>query len=122
MKQLKEMYLFADFYITGSDQVWGGILKPNFLCFVSDRKQKIAFAASFGRKELSENQEEKGVSNWLKSFGNISVREKEGVEICKSLGIDAVQILDPTFLLSKYDYLQFHKKRKIEKNMYTVIF
>ena len=46
---------FADFYITGSDQVWGSTLKENYLRFVKDSSKKIAYAASFGHDHLNLN-------------------------------------------------------------------
>ena len=98
----------ADCYITGSDQVWTMLLsnKGNsayFLDFGSNETKRISYAASFGRsvypKELLPRLKE-----LLSRFDAISVREQEGVEICKSLGLQAAHVLDPTLLLLKADY------------------
>ena len=52
-----------DIYCTGSDQVWNSgwnekIDKPFFLNFAPDESSKIAYAASFGKKELEEWEKE----------------------------------------------------------------
>lgn len=109
-KDLKKHLPKADIYITGSDQVWGGTLSPNYLCFVPENKLKCSYAASFGKKVISEEQQEV-ISPWLKRFDYISVRESSGIDICKKMGIKAQQVLDPTLLLDAVEY-----PVKIEKN------
>ena len=74
----------ADYYITGSDQVWGGMLPANYLTFVNDDDKKVAYAASFGKSEISSEHAQK-VKPWVKAFKHISVREESGVGICESL-------------------------------------
>ena len=73
---------FADFYITGSDQVWGSTLKENYLRFVKDSSKKIAYAASFGHDHLNENHA-RIVMPWIREFKAVSVREISGVHNCK---------------------------------------
>lgn len=108
----------ADIYITGSDQVWNsewndGIDKSLFLGFVPKEKRKIAYAASFGKKEL-DNYEKEETAALLKRYDDISVRETSGVEIVKSLGINKVtNVVDPTLLLSG------DKWREISSNRYN---
>lgn len=107
-----------DIYCTGSDQVWNSgwnekIDHPYFLTFAPDDKKKIAYAASFGKKELDsfEIEETKAM---LKRYDAISVREKSGVDIINSLGIDNVtNVVDPTLLLSGDEW------RKISSNRYN---
>lgn len=99
----------ADCYITGSDQVWTMLLNNDnnsayFLDFGDERIKRISYAASFARpyypKELCNILEQK-----LSVFNAISVREDEGLTICYEVNRqDAVLVLDPTMLLSKYDY------------------
>lgn len=93
----------ADLYITGSDQVWGGCAKENYLCFVPDDKIKISYAASFGRAEISQEQKDI-IKPWLKRLDYISVREKSGVKICDDIGIRAEWVLDPTLLIDRNEY------------------
>ncbi len=104
----------ADYYITGSDQVWGGTLAANFLTFINDKSKKISYAASFGREVLSD-EDAKIIAPWLRNFNKLSVREKSGIDICKKLGIDeVVQHIDPTLLLNKDEYpYDLPKEKKI---------
>ena len=115
--EIKKELPIADIYCTGSDQVWNsewneGIDKALFLDFAPEGKKKIAYAASFGKNEL--NQEEiNETREMLKKYDSISVREISGVEIIKSLGIEKVtNVVDPTLLLSGDDW------RKISSNKY----
>lgn len=90
-------------YCVGSDQTWNiecnyGIDPVFFLAKVPDTCKKIAFAASFGRPSLGE--EELG---WtyplLKGFKAISVRESSSVSILESMGIrGGVALKDPVLL------------------------
>ena len=104
----------ADFYITGSDQVWGGTLKENYLQFVKENRQKIAYAVSFGKDHIDEDQANI-VRDWVRQIPHISVREKSGIKICKELiGPDykVEHLLDPTLLIDAHDYLTPHKNPK----------
>lgn len=102
-KDLIKKLPIADIYISGSDQVWGGVCKPNYLTFVPDDKPKISYAASFGKSQITSEQKNI-IKPWLKRFNRISVREDSGVDICRSMEIDAIQVLDPTLLLESNEY------------------
>lgn len=93
----------ADVYITGSDQVWGGMLAPNYLTFVPDSIPKISYAASFGKNQISK-EHKKIITPWLKRFDAISVREECGVKICQEMGLNAQWVVDPTLLLEADEY------------------
>lgn len=93
----------ADYYITGSDQVWGGALKENYLRFVADSTRKIAYAASFGRDQIDTVQMET-ITPWIQDFAYVSVREASGVDICRSMGVNAFHLLDPTLLIDADTY------------------
>lgn len=95
--------LQSDFFITGSDQVWGGALEANYLMFVPNNKPKIAYAASFGKDNISVEQANK-IRPWIQSFDKVSVREASGVNICKKIGVNALHLIDPTLLLSSEEY------------------
>ncbi len=65
--ELKEQLPYNDIYVTGSDQVWNsswndGIDECLFLNFPNIKK-KIAYAASFGKSHLDDNEKK-----LLKSF------------------------------------------------------
>ena len=71
--------------------------------------KKISYAASFGtEKWMGTSDETRRIAHLLKNFRAISVREKTGVAMCKSLfDCHAVQVLDPTLLLNASDYKIF---------------
>jgi len=114
-----------DAYIVGSDQVWrpayNSRLYDYFLDFTKDANVKrIAYAASFGTDEWEFTPEQTSYcASLLKKFDAVSVREKTAVRLCKEyFGVDATQVLDPTLLLTKEDYLSLikqHSSRKCEK-------
>lgn len=111
MKYIEQYKLEA--LIVGSDQIWrpmyNDCLFDMFLQFAEDFKgKKIAYAASFGvdNWEFSEEQT-KICSSLIKQFDAISVRESSGKSLCKNyLGIDALNVLDPTLLVSKDEYIK----------------
>lgn len=105
----------SNIFITGSDQ----ILRPTaarerlsqyLQDFVSIDSKKITMAASFAvdKKTLLEETDSQILEKMktsLKSFDFVSVREKSGVEICKDLfDIDAEWIIDPVFIMDKFNY------------------
>lgn len=116
INKLKQKLPLADIYITGSDQVWGGKLEPNYLTFVPNGKKKIAYAVSFGKREISIEHQEY-ISDWVKAFDAVSVREYSGIEICKKMGVNAIHLMDPTLLLDANEYLPANTPR-IEKQSY----
>lgn len=101
-----------DAFIVGSDQVWRPIYSPNigwfFLNFLTEesRVRRIAFSASFGTSDWEFSKE---LTDYLKPFAKkfdaISVRETSGVDLCKKyLDVQAIQVLDPTMMLTVEDY------------------
>ena len=91
-----------DGFIAGSDQVWNCEIPDvdgrYFLSFAQSDK-KLAYAASFGLRQLPEVVKERYAS-YLCDFKAISVRERTGKNIIKDLiGRDVPVCLDPTFLL-----------------------
>lgn len=116
-KEINDANFDYDIYCTGSDQVWncGWNEKfdyPYYLSFAPDNKNKIAYAASFGKSKL-ENQEKELTKKYLLRYNKISLRELSGVKIVESLGIkNSINVLDPTLLLNGADW------RKISSNKY----
>jgi hypothetical protein len=103
-RDFKKLNLDADIYCTGSDQTWNsgwnnGILPPLFLDFAPADKPRIAYAASFGKTSLDE-EEKKCTEELLSKYSFISVRENSAVDICGSLGIEAFQVVDPTLQMT----------------------
>lgn len=101
--------LDVDVYIAGSDQCWRAkfaydYIDDYFFRFLKGTKKKrIAYAASFGTEEFEYSLEmQKSVTELLKEFSAISVRESSGISLLENYfdvpkGM-AVQVLDPTFL------------------------
>jgi hypothetical protein len=106
-----------DAIIVGSDQVWRKQYSDipayllNFTQGMSIRR--IAYAASFGTDNFSEYSSGliKCTAKLAKQFDAISVREDSGVSLCeKYWNVDAVHLLDPTFLLNTTDYIRSVKQ------------
>ena len=101
-----------DALIVGSDQVWRpeySNLDEAFLCFANKwNVKRLAYAASFGIDSVvfSPTECEK-YGTQLRRFDAVSVREKSGVHICKTIfNVDAEHVLDPTLLLTSDDYVE----------------
>ena len=96
----------CDAFVIGSDQCWNyGISKSAgksfYLDFVNDQKKKIAYATSFGHGiDFAPEPERAVISRLMKRFDAISLREDDGVRLCRDVyGVDSVQVLDPVFLV-----------------------
>lgn len=115
LSELKSNPPDADIYCTGSDQVWGPVGSDNcdgayFLDFAPDGKKKIAYAASFGKTDISNCDTDK-IKNSLEDYDFLTVREKSAVELINSLGISGVtQVLDPTLLLDSDEWSKLIKQ------------
>lgn len=101
-----------DYYICGSDQIWNPSYKENgsanFL-FFSNYEKNIAYAPSFGTSKIPQERINE-YQKWLKNIKNLSVRENAGAEIIKELTNKDVSVLvDPTFLLTKDEWLSIAK-------------
>ena len=106
----------ADLYITGSDQVWAGDLNnPNIWIFYLDfggkNVKRISYAASFGFSYFPGKNVDK-FKELLSGFNAISVREANGIDICKKYGFDATRCVDSTFLINKEQYISIMSPRK----------
>ena len=112
-----------DAFVVGSDQVWrpryNDSLYINYLGFVkSGRTKKISYAASFGVDNWEYTPEETALCKALAGrFNAISVREKSGIDLCdKYFNTKACQVLDPTMLLRREDYVGLCDKNKIHSD------
>lgn len=102
-----------DVYIVGSDQVWRGLYNTNltnmFLDFTEGWSVKrLAYAASFGTNQWEGTPEEtEKCKSLLQQFDMVTVREDTGVDLCKNIfDVEAIQVLDPTLLLTQEDYIR----------------
>lgn len=113
----KELYRLPkyDAYIVGSDQVWRKSmtraygLGTYFFDFLKDYSlKKIAYGVSLGsdQNELTPREIQK-LKLFYNKFSAVSVRESSAVKMLQSYqwtSPKAIQVLDPTFLLTKEDY------------------
>lgn len=115
----------ADAWIVGSDQIWRPWCSPYirncFFDFIADNSvRRIAYATSFGTDRWEISPEVTAAVRPLAArFDAISVRESSGVVLClDNLGVEAVQVLDPTLLLSADDYLTLTTDTEIPAGKY----
>ena len=71
--------------------------------------KRVSYAASFGGDNWNWDSElTKRCAELLQRFNAVSVREESGIRFCREhFNVDAIQVLDPTMLLEKDDYLIF---------------
>ena len=120
----------VDAIVVGSDQVWRkvynyGVWEDKFLRFANDENVlRLAYAASWGSDKCEFNSKDLSVARPLIwKFKAVSVREKAGIDLCKIyFGIEAIEVLDPTLLLSKEDYAELTKQVKKEKTPYLAAY
>lgn len=114
-----------DIYIVGSDTVWcpkvvGHLLNSYLLDFAPENTNRISYAASLGGIFI-EDKDIELFTKELKKFTAISIREPQFVnkiqELCQK---EVVDVCDPTLLLSKEDYMQVEKKKRIPKHYIAV--
>lgn len=110
----KDLATKYDAFIVGSDQVWRSAyaypMERYFLSFLPkySKKLRLSYAASFGVKHCDFTPKQLITCKPLmQQFDFVSVREQSGIDICKQLfNKEAIQLIDPTLLLKKEDYLK----------------
>ena len=109
--ELKELNKETLTFVAGSDQIWR--YKYNYwrknifhFNFAKAEAKKIAYAASFGTDEFEGGQLDTALTKYyLKRFDAISVREDDGVDICRNtFDVAATHVLDPVFLPDVKDW------------------
>ena len=111
-EELKKNPPEADAYISGSDQVWNNDYNGNndfsyFLDFAPEKSKCIAYAASFGKENITEKDYINSIKPLLKSFDAVSVRESDARNILNELDIPSTHVVDPVFLLTKEQWKLF---------------
>lgn len=124
LDELKANKPEADFYVTGSDQVWGKIANVEYdtaymLSFTDENDRRLAYAASLGKTELKGETAEV-FCELLKRYSLVSVRESNAKEALAKIGIEAKQVLDPT-LLYGFDFWEQYEE-KINEQKYILIY
>lgn len=98
----------ADLFICGSDQIWNPLFQNGkdgafFLDFVPENKKKVSYAASFAVETISEPDKIR-MQQWLCKLDAISVREKSGLSILESMGLNGRCVCDPVLLLKREEW------------------
>lgn len=118
-----------DAIVVGSDQIWRSIyfvplwlwqkMEKAYLSFTKGWNiKRISYAASFGTDKWEYNEEQTLHSKEaLQMFDAVSVREENGVKLCKQyFEVDAIHVLDPTMLLDANDYIELFKQKQTPKS------
>lgn len=105
------------YFVTGSDQVWqlnAPGLHPTFFLRFCDPSKRISYAASFGTTTVPKYNMNR-LKKYLKDFYSISVRERIGIDIVRSvLGESKAvsKVLDPVLLHNMEWWNDFSKGSK----------
>ena len=112
-----------DCIVVGSDQVWRpryfksqwniGIADA-FLAFTKGWNiKRIAYAVSYGVDTWEYTKEENVLcKDVIKQFDFLSVREESGIMLTREhFDVKAIQLVDPTLLLGKDDYIKLFNKK-----------
>lgn len=123
-----------DAIVVGSDQVWRPLyfvpgwrwqeIENAFLSFASKWNiKRLSYAASFGTDDWEyTDQQTRRCKALLQVFDAISVRETNGVTLCKKyFDMNSVHVLDPTMLLNEADYSIFFQKSNTPKGNGTLL-
>lgn len=119
----------ADVFIAGSDQCWRYKFAPWYIDdyfykpLLGTDKKRISYAASFGVDYLEYDESMLlSCQKCLKEFSAISVREVSGINLLEQYFNvpkgKAVEVLDPTMLLTADDYKELICKYNITDQRY----
>jgi hypothetical protein len=112
----------SDIYMTGSDQVWGGISclsydSAYFLNWGANNIRRLAYAASFGNSDMNDDRKQACIK-YLSRYDGLTVREKSAKIYLEQLNIKNVkQVLDPTLLLTKDVWLKVVERECCKKRI-----
>lgn len=116
----------ADIYFAGSDQIWNPLFPngkdPAFYLDFVQQGIRASYAASFAVDEFPE--ELRGAAaRYLSRFDHISVREKSGLSVLKTLGVEtAAAVLDPVFLLKRAQWEEMGRPPEKLKAPYLLVY
>jgi len=112
-----------DVFLCGSDQIWNPMVhnfdQVYYLNFKTNAK-KIAYAPSIAYNQFTE-REIKRICDSIRSIDYISVREKSTIIWLQPYIEKKIHhVIDPTFLLSKNEWLTLPSEKRIEGNYILV--
>jgi Polysaccharide pyruvyl transferase. len=114
-----------DLFSTGSDQVWNPFMDPDnrgiyFLRFVK-KEQRLCISPSFGVTKIDDEFVNE-ITDGLNGFEYLSSREKDGVEIIRTLtGRNAELLIDPTMMLNKNEWSKLFNNIKSNSKNYIIL-
>lgn len=117
----------ADYYISGSDQIWNVRAKDfsdiYFLDFVN-RGRKISYAASFGPLKIDWNQYDKEkYAHLLNEYASVSVREDGSQENIGYLTHQECCVnVDPTLLLNCEQWRKIQSDANYNEGQYILLY
>lgn len=102
--------------VVGSDQVWRMFQTDIYMLeWVYGKCSLISYAASYGHDIYEGSIPKSDACALLHRFDAISVRENSGVDICRNdFDVDALQVVDPTLLLSAEAYTRVIDAEKVQ--------
>jgi hypothetical protein len=112
-----------DILMVNSDQTWkkfdNNFYDYGFLKFAEKWNiPKFSYAASYGDYWALNEEDKIIIKKLIKKFRGLSVRERTAVEMLQKIfGVSSIQVLDPTLLLDKKDYLALIKNYKSNINV-----
>ncbi len=113
-----------DLFISGGDQIWNPYHKVFSLHYMFDflpvDKPRIAYGSSFGVATIEDETILSEMKICLEKYQAIGIREKSGADMIEKMGLNAVQVLDPVFLL-KDDWHMFVTESK-QKKKYCLVY
>lgn len=117
-RQLTEQPPQYDLYLSGGDQVWNPyhkVFSTHYMWdFLPDGCAIASYASSFGIEAIDDDAIIGDMRRCLSRYRSIYVRERSGVDIVESMGLQATQVLDPVFLL-RDQWQQFVHPCRAEK-------
>ena len=130
--QLKENPPEADIYIVGSDQVWNfswiskvknhPVVHAYMLDFGTESTKRMSYAASWSMSSLSSKLIDE-IKPLLQKFSYVSVREENGIELCRQCGYESAELVcDPTFLIEANMYRKLYQSENVQKQEQKYLF
>ena len=121
-----EIFNRYDVLLSGGDQIWNPYHKTfsmsYFFSNAASSIPRISYGSSFGVKDIKEQQTLEDIKRELSRYYAVSVRETSGVALLKEIGINAVAVLDPVFLLNQTQWLTMMEGLKKPKKKYCLVY
>ena len=126
---LSDLNEYFHTFIVGSDQVFRQQLTRGeeevfLLSFANTDKKIMSYAASFGTDNLDalDDKSKQKYKHFLSLFDVISVREYSGINICKSMGLSAVWVIDPVFLIEQKKWIDIANTCELNPVQNEIVF